>query len=364
MKRELLIAAILLAAGGMLWAGQDGVLVRLATGLERWFQGRESGSPDSANSPDSATDYLNQTLGEMLRQPDDPRFPPNESQPASLPKIWRVPHHQTWSVSGEGNQWLQEVANHLKKMPPLQSDLLIRFRWGGSEFALNGCYSQIGQGSGQSRLDLRLADPDPTFSISKVSDGRFLYTLERMDEQQKLEFVDLQQVRKGNQTGQNQPFPQWLLPGELASLLENLSTAFQFDTPQIQQVEGQNFCHLQGVWKADWLRNWLQELVPIHHLQPEILWHKLPQEIPHQVNLSLVYSPQLGWTPRRIAFLRYPEEKTGPSDSRNPELRIAVPLGVVDFAGFQPLGTDPEHLLKIETAEVEMVDVTDLYLNR
>jgi hypothetical protein len=371
MKRELLIAAILLAACGMLWAGQNGVLVRMARGLESWFQKRDSATPDFTVRLESVADYLNQSLGEPIAGPDpsflSQDFAGNESRRSRLPEIWQVPHYQTWSDSGEGNRFLQEVAQQLKNMPPLRSDLLIRFRWGVSEFAMTGSYAQMGQGSGQSRLDLNLLDQDPALSISKVSDGRFLYTLERVGDRQKLEFVDLQQVRKSRQSGkspQNQPVQQWLLPGELASLLENLSIAFQFDVPHMQQIEGQSFCHLQGVWKAEWLRNWLQDVTPLHQLQPEIVWHKLPQEIPHQVNLSLVFCPNFGWTTQRIVFLRYPKEKKRSTDSGNPELRIAVPMGVVDFASFQALTAASDNLLKIESAEVETVDVTDLYLTR
>jgi len=365
MKRELLIAAVLLAAGGMLWAGQNGGLNRIVRSLEASFQ---------KNDPTGSSDYpgLFSSVSQFFGNPAEPEQLPlatllDQELDIQLNKVYKISLYSSWPDDPQANQFLEGVAANLKNSPPLTTEITAKFRWQGQEFHFAANYSQIGKGSGQSRLDLTFRDRSDSTILSKVCDGRFLYTLEVFGEHKKLEFVDLQQIRRVNQRRNANQIPllnQGMLPGELASLIENLSLCFQFDTPQLQEIEGQSFCHLQGVWRADWLRKLLHEVAPQHHLEPQIIWHKLPDEIPHHIQLSMVHSHKFGWIPHRLIFLRYVKERKQPTRAETAETRMAVPIGVIDFASFQFLSTTADELLSMDTAEIETVDVTYLYLNR
>lgn len=361
MKRELLIATFLLAAGGMLWAGQNGGLNQAIQWLDHWLSHKTEDLANPRTAP----------IEQSLFDPSGALRSPTESLSIELPKLWSVPDARSFSPDSKSKELLKDLATRLKNSPSFATQVAVQLLWNGEEIKLEGDYAQVGRGTSQARLELRVIDSIEPLTLTKICDGRFLYSIAKQADHQQMELIDLRRIQRalsGRLKDQYVHSADLGTFGEMSMLFQNLGILFNFGAPKFHEIEGQRFCHLIGTWHPESLSKMFGNIVSEHHLQPEIVWHKLPPQIPHQVSLTLTETNSHGWIPQRITFVRFAKpnrlSKTGHSTTEviNPTATV-IPIAIIDFFGFSSIEIDPQSLTKIDSSELETIDITDWYLN-
>ena len=332
MKQELLKSIFLLAAGGFAWfychsADQnDGRAVIPVTTAEYMAADKSSGNLELVD--------FQEVVAPSKITADDP----------------------------EAREFLKSIGNQLLESPPFRMEIEIEQRWASQQYRVAANYSQLGQGSGQSKIEFVIVDSgtevDQPTSLTKICDGRFLYTFFRQGKTQTLEFIDLHrlhQTRLNSGLTEPQNPSGWIAQGGLAGLFRNLSEAFQFQPISALEMDGVSAYQLNGVWREKPLAELLQNLVDQKWIEPNIQWSRLPSQIPHGVSVEVVNVPQFGWVPHRVIFLSAQQDnQTGPR----------VPMATIRFSEPQAIPIDASDFINIQNDEVEPVDVTHQYVGQ
>jgi hypothetical protein len=357
MRRELPIAITLIAAGIALWAGKNGALHQLLPNVDH-ASDREKSSSDSseisqpkflqASNSESAhgNSRLSESFDLML-------------SPVSL-------HAGLNHPSPEARELLSRLSRELRNSRAFRLDLVAELYWQASEMMVSGHYAQRGQGTDQSRIDLKLGRGAEARSLSKICDGRFLYSLQQFQGKRKLHFVDLKRIQEQRiSAGLTQPEhpTNWIAMGGLVGFLDNLSLAFQFTAPQFSQQDGIHLFQVDGIWNPDALRELLKSSVASHQLAPEIIWNKLPQNVPHQVQLIFVQHPSLGWLPQQISFFQFAAPRDGTTASGAKIVDLSL-LARIKFSRPVEIDVDEADFLQLNTDDVETTDNTSLYISQ
>jgi hypothetical protein len=358
MRRSLPIAIILIAAGIALWAGKNGELNRFIRLLQRPSDSALS-EPQIVSAAD--TKHFNASASVDLDQKTAEPFPRSDldvgakTRPGTVPPVTDV------------QKFLRTVSGQLRDSLPFKTELQAQLNWNGTTLSIPGQYAQLGQGKNQFRIDLRISAGDSTQVLSKRCDGRFLYSMKWQGGRKTLEFVDLRRIQEARTAAglsQADNPTNWLAAGGLASLLDNLSTAFQFDSPQVVVHDSVDYLRLDGIWNSKALVELLKDTVPSHYLEPNIAWRKLPPHIPHQVSLFFAQSPSFGWMPVQLGFYRFverslPSSRSLLSDSDELEL-----LAKIRFSNAQPINVEGVDFLQLDTEDTETIDNTPQYISQ
>ncbi len=327
MKLELPISIVLLAAGGLLWAGQN-----------KWlnFSLLRSGNSQSV---DAGNDGARTNSGLLLSTAvplSDAESSPANSQSAAF---------------------LQSVGANLRLAPPFQTDLQVQIQWSERSYSIGGIYAQPGQGSGQSKMELRVGTGADATTMTKICDGRFLYSLQQRGTIKTLEFIDLrrlQETRLSAGLAQSDNPLSWIATGGLASLLENLAVAFNLGPAIVSEVKGIAVCTIEGDWRIQSLAELLGASISSES-ERQIFLENLPPQIPSRIKIELANVPAFGWLPQKLTFFR-------PAKNSSPTLMRV--LAEVQFSAPESFVFDPDEFLQINTDEVESTDVTDLYVEQ
>lgn len=357
MRRPRPIAIILIAAGIALWAGKNGELNRII----RRLQPTNNTDPTQAQAvadPDPRLLNASTRIESPAASQEDK---PEQIQIATRSEFSSLP------VDRASNEFLKTLGSQIRQSKPFKLEIHSRLYWNGHSVEIPGQYAQLGRGTNQFRIDLKTGEGDATQALSKICDGRFLYSMKWQGGKKTLEFVDLRRIDETRiSTGLDRPDnpTNWIATGGLASLLDNLADAFQFTSPQHVVQNGVEYSRLDAIWDTRLLKDLLQDTVPAHYLEPHIVWRKLPAHIPHQVRLFLVHSPSFGWLPHQISFYRMPKGTEGMTSGT-----IADPLEwelLADIRLFKPQALDGESLnfLQLEAEDIETIDNTPQYITQ
>ncbi len=352
------IALILIAAGIALWAGKNGQLVRLS----QWLQGQPERVP-SELSP------ANHPLPFFTASQVRPSTPESVLHPALVGRSSQVPNRvlESFEPDADSAALLRLIANELRKAGSFRSDLYMELTRGPSHIEMTGQYTQLGNESGQSRIDLRIGEHNDMRELSKMCDGRFLYTLQKYRNERRLEFIDLrriQETRSSAGLSQAGDPSSWMATGGLASLFENMAEAFRFTQQERSQRDGFHICVVDGVWHHRALVELLNSTIASHYLEPEIVWRKLPDNIPHQIRIELVDTNQLGWFPARIEFFQLDNSRKLVSLGKSSDSKQLVRIASIQFSPPQPVEIDPDRFLRLNTEDIETIDNTHLYISQ
>jgi len=227
-----------------------------------------------------------------------------------------------------------------------------------------GQYFQMGQGTHRSRLELEFNTGQEVASSFQLCDGRFVYRLQNFGGQQQFEFVDLNRFTE--QTSQNSPFTpsSWIATGGLASLLEQFNQSFNFGAPkQITTDTQTQLSVIRGCWNGAALRHTLgnqagtvfpnEEKIRSRNAIP---WGKLPQQLPHGIEVVFGNDAIFGAFPHEIRYLKFAPNPDGGA------MRLK-PMMTLQFS--HPVETDQlaENMFVIRSSDIdESVDTTNLYL--
>jgi hypothetical protein len=360
MRRELPIAFVLIATGIALWAGKNGELNR----LKRWLNPAGEFFPAAAGqSPETASEFSLASGRSIVAPTENPAGSP--TIPATTKPLISL-QSGVKDPSSESIQFLQMLGSELRDAAAFKLDLVAELNWIRSELLIAGKYAQLGKGTGQSRIDLQIGTGNEARILSKICDGRFLYSLTQSHGQKKLEFIDLRRIQETRDAAglsqANNPI-NWIATGGLASFLENAAAAFQFSEPHYFDRDGQQHLQMDGTWIQSALVDLLKGSIPSHHLTPNIEWNELPRHIPHQVRITFIKHPSLGWLPQQIHFLRF-SSRQDQSASTTAEAASLSSLAKITFSSPHPIDVDSKDFLQLNAEEVETIDNTPLYISQ
>jgi hypothetical protein len=210
-------------------------------------------------------------------------------------------------------EMLQRSLNQLRTAEPLVAQLDLKINLLEREFRGTGQYCQAGTGLPQVRWDLVLGGQPDGLTLSQIFDGRFFYRLTIQGKNRTLNYVDLygardlQVVKTEGVAGLNG----WLGVGGLPTMLEQLLATHEFEPPgEPELVKGEDgqtltLTRIRGRWSKAALRQLLREQIPPETLAGEILWERLPGQMPHGVELVLGSDDYLDAFPYRLAFYQF-----------------------------------------------------------
>lgn len=331
MKRELALAILVIA----------GVLLANYHRFNPW---RPSDLPDGSAS----TGRGHAALIEAAEQPNEFRL---TSQVAESPSDNHAP------------QELLDAIASLRQAPPLRAELEVRVDHFDEPIILRGTYRQAGEGAPKSRLDIGAEAGSPPL-VTQVFDGRFYYLLETRGGAQKLTYIDqlgvasLSTPRVASVAG----LRGWFGTGSWPVMLEHLACSFQFATPSESSASSSSENQtrqvtLVGSWRPESLLQLLREQIDPAWIAGDIQWERLPQQIPHEIEITLNSGASHPTFPSRLSIYQY--RRAG---KRRPRIRTLVAsIQVTQLTIEQCI--DPA-VFQVSAEGVISNDATNDYLNR
>ena len=299
MRAELLLSVCLLAATGLVW-GLPKVWPQSSTPLPNLTSDNltsASLTSDSASSSAAGSSAGNPAEA-LAGSPSAKNLPANSAQPGSDERAVGM---------------LKRSLAQLRSAPPLVAQLDLQINLLEREFRGTGQYCQAGSGIPQSRWDLALGGQPDGLTLSQIFDGRFFYRLTIQGKNRTLNYVDLygardlQVLKTEGIAGLNG----WLGVGGLPTMLEQLLATREFEPPGepelVKGTDGQTLTltRIRGRWSKAALRQLLRDQIPPETLANDVLWERLPGQMPHAVELMLGSDSYLDAFPYRLVFYQF-----------------------------------------------------------
>ncbi len=245
---------------------------------------------------------------------------------------------------------LAQAAKKLEMSPPISCKSRCKIHLFGQTMIGEGNYYQKGQGSGLTRLEIKYEISSETaFESTQVCDGKFYYWIQKLGDERTIEFIDLQKL-KSNRTGMDSGPSQWLARSGTASLLRNLSTAFEFEKPIPTQLGDHKMLLLKGQWKQKSLESILHGQIN-HQADESIQWDQLPNQLPHCVEVYLGTDDFLHLFPYRISFFKFDKNGT----------REESPTMTLELYKVQKLDQLSDELFQVNAEGSKQIDLSGNY---
>lgn len=374
MKQELPFAVVLLAAGCLLWFWQSG------NKNPPVFAAPTLQSPSPVPTPsdtaahaviDDSPESNDQVILAEFREEipgtadlDSREFTSaNEPVPPTLSgynlQTLAFVHTQT---NRETVQLMASIAEELASSQPFGSEIRMQGNVFGRTVSAQGTYSQMGQGTHKSRIELKFGSEPNAPSVFQLCDGRFVYNLQTSQmpragngKKQTFEFVDLHRVRQiAGERSTRISATGWVATGGLSSLFQHLASAFNFGAAD---VGDDSSVVIRGSWDPSSLRS--VATIPLqdeNEFNLPIRWEDIPEQLPHAVEITLEKNSEFRYFPAKIAFLKFAEQKKGHYDVQ--------PIVVFTFSDPQSLGNISDRMFVIDSSNLESIDATDRYIAR
>jgi hypothetical protein len=265
---------------------------------------------------------------------------------------------------GLANEILLHAISELRQSPPLKSELAVNINLLEEEFELTGTYWQAGEGAPHSRLDLKVPESDPRLEITQIFDGRFYYVLETNGNQKRLTYIDQMAVSNLGTPRVNAVagLRGWFGTGSWPVLLEQLASSFDFEVKSEVDFEtdqgspGKNVT-LTGKWRRESLHQLLRDQIRAEWIGEEIQWDRLPQQIPHEIEITLASVSGLPTYPQQIVFYQHRRSR-----KKAPQVRTPI-FSVTNNTLEINLHNDPA-IYRVAAEGILNHDLTEEYLNR
>ncbi len=380
MKQELTIAFCLLAAGVALGSWQSaGQLIGDTLGF---------GGDAVVPTVETRSDLLEQYSGDAI-EPNDlasavrqaAYVVPDSSSPA-IPVTLGNPRpvsdfRSDGSTADRADLMLRRARHMIDDGPAFESSVVVRANFFGQTVVGSGGYLQAGRGEGKTRTSLAfhsissgntngLPSTPPQQQITNLCDGRFVYRLheDRIDDQQTLEFYDLQQIKnsKSNRAKQSSTggdgIP--LAPGELmasgmAGLLQHLADEFRFAIVEESNTATGSVRLLRGTWQPSRLQNLLRDHLTSEQLDAGLAWSQLPPNLPHAVEVTLVRTSAWELFPSQLTFYQF--------QNRN-DRTMAQPIVTIQFQNPRAVDAVSADQFVLRSENLEATDLTQQYLSK
>ncbi len=302
------------------------------------------------NSTATRSAWANPTLSKSVRQPND------------------VLDIETRSV-GESNKLLMQSARGLENNAPLQANLRYRINLFGQQITGPGFYVQQGEGSGRWRMELHHNSTHTRFRLAHLSDGRFYFRFQELDNKPELAFVDTFKLSNG-ELDRSSEVAAWTNPwshvGGLSASLRHLAVHFDFETVTKSQLDDLEVYHVVGQWKPTAFARAFAD-----SNQATSFEKQLPQSaphVPHVVELMLgTEQDRFPLFPYRMVFYRFSgsNDDHGKSKStRRSTPRQLVPIVQMEFFNLKHLEQSNASLFIVDSPANGSIDLTADYVEQ
>ena len=204
----------------------------------------------------------------------------------------------------QGNELMLESAGRLFGSLPLAASARLSVNLFDQQIVAEGRYIQAGQGSKRARLEFDFGDLHHPKTILQICNGRFYYRFERLDAKPALQLADLSKVSDADRHLLIANPATWMATGGLSSLLESLANNFDLTTAGESMIAGTPVIIIRGHWKQDRIRRLLVGQVDDLFIGEQLRWDKLPEHLPHSVEVTLGNDDYFPLFPYRISFFR------------------------------------------------------------
>ena len=388
MKQELPIAVGLLAIGGLLWlsggwsavgSADPGIQTKNANltvdqpSFVRQASYQETEPPQSTTldsrfpaKPINPLIAEKDALGQQSIEPENLSLPTKDFAPDSKEQLANTRSTTEYlhaAPDPRSVEFLTVACRRLANSTPFGTSVKLTGHLFGQNTAATGQYFQMGQGTHRSRLELEFDAGDAIANSFQLCDGRFVYRLQTFGGQQQFDFVDLNRFTE--QTNSNATFSpsSWIATGGMASLLEQFNQSFNFGSPkQVTSDDQTQLTVIRGCWNETALRHTLgNQASLVFPSEPKIRsrnaipWDKIPQQLPHGIEVVFGNNALLGMFPRKIHYLKFAPNPDGGA------MRLQ-PMMTLEFS--RPVETDQlaENMFIVRSSDIESVDTTDQYL--
>ena len=217
------------------------------------------------------------------------------------------PGAESGAESGEesesdSNAIVRQAARTLAEGPALRARLRYKINMFGQQTSGPGRYLQKGQGTRLSRIEFEFGFNDTRVQLHQFSNGDFLYSLTIADGRSNLEFVDLRQLETLGANTNSNKISNWLSTGSLTGLLHQLAEHFTFGELSVGELDSIPVVKTVGVWNLHSLERLLEGQVDADLFEGPLDWSRLPEHLPHQVELTLGNDQRFPLFPYRIVF--------------------------------------------------------------
>lgn len=277
-------------------------------------------------------------------------FPPRLSaQQPSSPSTQRL----------TSQELLATAIQQLGLIQSLEARVRQRVRLFDQDLIGSGFYLQYGSGSSTlARLELNLQLGDNTSQVLYIRGQQYLLTHQVVLGKAQTARVDLDDrvARAARMSGQGGVLtaPQdWLCVGGIGELLACLQHNFDLQPPQKIQLDSMSAWSVRGKWKIDVIKKLLPHQTHLFEAGTPQALAQLPEQIPHEVRLTLSRDPKLPLFPHRIEYLRY--QGGGPDET---QLRPVITIE------FFEVGRTNVNLNMFTTDLDNFEDHTDMHIER
>lgn len=266
---------------------------------------------------------------------------------------------------------LQQAAQHLRDGQPLDAVISQQIKLFNQELTGSGKYLQLGGGSGKTRLNLTIAAGGEVFTrFEQLCDGNRCYLTRETGDSKQTSYIDIKRVRRAIEESNQTPSPtaslNWMVFGGLPHLLEQLVHNFDFDPPKSDFL-GEA---LTPVWvlRGKWKPAVLAQLLPAQKEQimagNRVDFAKLPKQMPHEIEVTLVNDEKFPLFPHRIVYLQ--QARSANDAETDPTAHPVVVYKLFDVQlrpDFGPTQFEPRRETK-PGADVDLINETGAYLKR
>lgn len=244
---------------------------------------------------------------------------------------------------------LVSTGQALNRLPSIAVRTQLECRMYDMDLLARGKYFQTENGQ-KSRLELIFDDTQSALSVLQICDGQFSYTLRSGGKQQRLEFVDLGRLENKDGGLSDLASPaSWVMGGGLGATMIHYAEAFHFQAIDTNDPEK---LRLRGIWDTDNLVSLLYSDVEAGQRPRELQWEKLPNHMPHGVELTFSKIDGEGMQPEAMTLFRF---------TQGQGRAVATPMMSIQFDTLAVSDALPPALFTIESSGFEAVEVTDIY---
>lgn len=186
----------------------------------------------------------------------------------------------------DGAALMEDVLQSIEQHVTVSAKVRYRANLFQQQLVGSGVYLQRQSDQGtQVHLALSVNLGERLVSLLQVSDGRFLYTRDNLDDRLKLGRVDLQRLKRVDAGAEATGVPMTLTGGGVPQLLRSLATNFNFSSPQPVLFQNVPVWTIACTWKADRLA----EVCPaaVVDASGQVVADHLPEYFPDRVFVLL-----------------------------------------------------------------------------
>ena len=209
------------------------------------------------------------------------------------------------SAASDAKTMLAQAAANLENSNPLQCSTRLQIDLFDQELVAEGLYSQMGQGSGLSRLEFNFGNVAKPRKILHICNQGYYYRFRTTAKDPELNFADLRRIADSDSANIMASPNTWMATGGLASLLKVLADNFVFEKPEATKLSDLPVWRIRGGWDERRLKRMLFGQVKYAVIEDGVNWEKVPPQVPYSCEIVLGRDDFFPLFPYQISYFRF-----------------------------------------------------------